>query len=238
LKFNNLYWTEENYSELIKYLKEISDQKYKEFSYNLIPGIDNILGIQIPKLRIIAKEIAKGNYNEFLDISNNSYHEEIMIKGLVIGYIQTDYVNTIKLIKYFLPYINNWATCDIFCTRFKAVLNKSDEFLEFLIECVNSNKEYYIRFAVVMFKVMYIDEKYIDKIFGILNNISHNGYYVKMAVAWTLCDCFIKFQDKTTDYLKLNNLDDFTYNKTLQKIIESNRVEDDTKNIIRKMKRK
>jgi 3-methyladenine DNA glycosylase AlkD len=228
--------TKNEYDELINYLKEISDEKYKEFSKNLAPGVNNMLGVQIPKLRIIAKEITRGNYTEFLNLTQNNYHEETMIHGLVIGYIKEDYKNTIEHIKKFLPHITNWAICDSFCTKFNSVMKNRKEFLKFLKECINTNKEFYIRFAVVMLKNIYVDKEYIDIVLKILNDISHEGYYVKMAVAWTLCDSFIKFQDKTMNYLKLNNLDNFTYNKAIQKIIESNRVNEKTKNLVRNMK--
>ncbi len=237
MKFNNEYWTKKEYNELIKYLKEISDEKYKQLNERTIPGINNTLGIQIPKLRVIAKEIATSNYNQFLYLNENNYYEETMIHGLVIGYVKEDYTSTIKLIKEFLPNITNWALCDSFCTNFKGINKNKIEFLNFLKECIKTDKEFYIRFTVIMLKVMYIDEEYIDTTLNILDNIYSEGYYVKMGVAWTLCDCFIKFEDKTMSYLNLNKLDNITYNKTLQKIIESNRVDIETKKLIRNMKR-
>ena len=84
----------------------------------------------------------------------------------------------------------------------------------------------------------YITEEYIDIVLKSLDKISHDGYYVKMAVAWAVSICFIHFEDKTMDFLKNNNLDDFTYNKSLQKICESLRVNKDTKILIKSMKRK
>lgn len=238
MKLNIENWTINEYKELINYLKEISDEKYREFHKNLVPGLNNMLGVQIPKLRVIAKEIAKGNYNEYLSLVKNEYYEETMIQGMVIGYIKEDYLNTLKLIKNFLPHITNWAICDSFCKKFNGIFKKEEEFLEFLKECIKTDKEYYIRFAVVMLKIMYVEEEHIDSTLSILDNISHEGYYVKMAIAWTLCDCFIKFENKTMNYLNSNKLDNFTYNKTLQKIVESNRVGNETKDLIRQMKRK
>lgn len=238
MQLNRLNWTENEYESLVSYLKEISDDKYKNFHKSLVPGLDNILGIQLPKLRVIAKGISLGNYTEFLEIAKHNYYEETLLQGLVIGYAKIDYDTTIKLIKGFLPHISNWAICDSFCTKFKAVIKNREEFLVFLKECINSGKEYYIRFAVVMLKVMYVDKEYIDIVLNILDEIYHEEYYVKMAVAWTLCDCFIKFRVETMEYLESSELDNFTYNKALQKIIESRRVDDKTKEIIRGMKRK
>lgn len=103
---------------------------------------------------------------------------------------------------------------------------------------MKSDKEYEIRFGVVMAMAHYIDEEYIDNVLQWMDRISHEGYYVKMAVAWALSVCYVKFPQKTMNYLKENHLDDFTYNKALQKIIESYRVSTEDKEIIRSMKRK
>ena len=84
----------------------------------------------------------------------------------------------------------------------------------------------------------YICEDYIDQVIAALDSVKHDGYYVKMAVAWAVSVCFVKFSDKTMKYLKYNNLDDWTYNKSIQKIIESRRVDDMTKDGLRKMRRK
>ena len=238
MELNNKHWTIKEYDKLIVHLKEIGDEKYKNFHKNLVPGLNNMIGIQMPKLRVIAKAISMGNYTEYLALARNEYYEETVIQGLLIGYVKEDYINTLKLIESFLPNLTNWAICDSFCTKFKSVVKNKSEFLEFLQECIKSEKEYYIRFAVVMFKIIYIDEEYIDPVLNILDNIYHEGYYVKMAVAWTLCDCFIKFEEKTMIFLNSNKLDNFTYNKALQKIVESNRVDKETKEIIKKMKRK
>ena len=108
----------------------------------------------------------------------------------------------------------------------------------FLENWMKSDKEYEIRFGVVMAMAHYIDEEYINNVLQWMDRISHEGYYVKMAVAWALSVCYVKFPQKTVNYLKENHLDDFTYNKALQKIIESYRVSTEDKEIIRSMKRK
>ena len=102
---------------------------------------------------------------------------------------------------------------------------------------LKSNKEFEIRFAVVIILNYYITEDYIDLVLETLDDVKHEGYYVKMAVAWAISLCFVKFEEKTMNYLKNNKLDDFTYNKSLQKICESLRVDKDTKAIIKSMKR-
>ena len=95
-----------------------------------------------------------------------------------------------------------------------------------------------MRFGVVMLLDYYIEEAYIDRVLRLLNEARHDGYYVKMAVAWAVSVCYVKFPEKTMEYLKNNTLEDFTYNKALQKITESLRVGRDEKELIRSMKRK
>ena len=100
-----------------------------------------------------------------------------------------------------------------------------------------SDKEYELRFAIVVLMQYFIDEDHIDAILQIYDNIRHDGYYVKMAVAWAISVCFVKFRDKTLEFLKYSNLDDFTYNKSLQKVRESNRVSKEDKDMVKRMRR-
>ena len=143
----------------------------------------------------------------------------------------------LNYIESFVPKIDNWAICDSFCNTLKFV-NKNKEIMwEFIQSYLKSYNEFEIRFAVVIILNYYITEDYIDLVLKTLDNIKHDGYYVKMAVAWAISMCFIKFEEKTMAYLKDNSLDDFTYNKSLQKICESLRVDKNTKELIKSMKR-
>ena len=108
---------------------------------------------------------------------------------------------------------------------------------KFLQNYLKSQKEFYLRFSIVMMLDYFITEEYIDEVLIKLDTIKNDAYYVKMAVAWAISICYIKFPKKTLKYLKQNNLDDWTYNKAIQKTIESYRIDKDTKDILRKMKR-
>ena len=218
-------------------LFELSDDKFKTFHSRLCPNTDNIIGVRLPLLRQIAKEIAKGDWRNFLSNSKEEYYEEILINGLVIAYAKCDVEERLNYIESFVPKIDNWAICDSFCNTLKFV-NKNKEIMwEFIQPYLKSYNEFEIRFAVVIILNYYITEDYIDLVLKTLDNIKHDGYYVKMAVAWAISMCFIKFEEKTMAYLKDNSLDDFTYNKSLQKICESLRVDKNTKELIKSMKR-
>lgn len=218
-------------------LFELSDDKFKTFHSRLCPNTDNIIGVRLPLLRQLAKEIAKGDWRNFLSNSKEEYYEEILINGLVIAYAKCDVEERLNYIESFVPKIDNWAICDSFCNTLKFVNKNKEIMLEFIQPYLRSYNEFEIRFAVVIILNYYITEDYIDLVLKTLDNIKHDGYYVKMAVAWAISMCFVKFEEKTMAYLKDNSLDDFTYNKSLQKICESLRVDKNTKELIKSMKR-
>ncbi|MVX65584.1 DNA alkylation repair protein [Clostridium chromiireducens] len=217
---------------------ELSDSEFQKFQSKLCPNTDNIIGVRLPLLRKLAKEIAKNDWRNFLHDCPNDYFEEIMLQGMVIGYLRADIEEILNHINSFVPKIDNWSVCDSFCIGLKFTKSNMKQVLEFLKIYLNSKKEFELRFGIVMLLDFYIVDEYIDQVLIILDQIKHDGYYVKMAIAWALSICYIKYPDKTIIYLKNNDLDDFTYNKALQKITESFRVDKETKSIIRSMKRK
>ena len=222
--------------EIRSKLFNLSEDEYRNFHNKLCPNTENILGVRLPLLRNIAKDLAKNNWEAYLNNPYNEYYEEIMIEGLTIGYIKADINTRFKYIKRFIPKIDNWAICDSFCNNLKFTKKNLNEVWEFISTYLSSNREFELRFAIVMMLHYYINEEYIDRVLHILNDINHEGYYVKMAVAWAISFAYIKFPHKTLVFLKNNNLDSFTYNKSLQKIIESTRVSNEDKDLIRSMK--
>lgn len=220
-----------------KLIEENKDEKYREFAASLLPGVNNLIGVRLPVLRNIAKEVIKEDYKTYLDFEDFIYFEEIMIKGFVIGLLKEDIEIVLSYVEEFIPHISNWSVCDSFCSSLKITKENKERVWQFLNRYLKSDKAYDIRFAVVMMLWYYVDEEYIDKILLEIDKIDYDHYYVKMAVAWAISMCYVKFPERTLKYLKDNNLDDFTYNKALQKICESLKIDKETKNIIRKMKR-
>ena len=220
-------------------LKGLADKKYKEFHKGLCPGTENILGVRIPILRNYAKKLAKEyEIKALLENIDNEYYEEIMLQGMLIGLEKDkDIQNILKDIEIFVPKIDNWGVCDVFCAGLKITKKHLQEMWNFLQKYVTSDKEFEIRFGVVMILDYYITEEYLERIFAIFDSIKSNQYYVQMAVAWAISICLIKFYDKTINYLKTSHIDKFTYNKALQKAIESYRITDEQKSFLRKMKK-
>ena len=221
---------------LREYLYEAVDEKYREFHSSLCPNVNDILGIRIPKLREIAKTIAKDNPIEFLEKYVCEFYEEKMIYGLVIGYMKADLETRIKYLNKFVPMIDNWAVCDCACSTYKFTQKNMEEMFEYIKKYVFSNKEFEVRFACIMLMDYFLIDEYIDEVFQIFNNIKLDKYYVEMAIAWAISVAFIKNEKKTREFLANNTLSVNTFNKALQKIIESNRVDDKTKDEMRKMK--
>ncbi|MGG3927143.1 DNA alkylation repair protein [Metabacillus fastidiosus] len=221
-----------------KQIFELIDPDYQKFAAALIPNINNILGVRLPELRKIAKKIAKDDWHTYLETAENKYFEEIMLQGMVIGYVKTNMEEILPYVAAFVPKIDNWSVCDSFCTGLKFTKENKRLVWEFLQPYLSSEKEYEIRFGVVMLLNFYIETEYIGKVLNLLQGVKHEGFYAKMAVAWALSICYVKIPDLTMEFLKNNMLDDFTYNKALQKISESNRVNKETKSLIRSMKRK
>lgn len=227
-----------NNEEIRKELFELADEKYKKFHSGLCPGTNNIIGVRVPILRKYAKEIVKEGYKTYLENAENNYYEEIMLQGMVIGLAKIEIDEFQEYLKKFIPKIDNWAICDVTISTLKLTQKHKEEMWKFIQSYIKSDKEFEVRFAIVMMLSYYIDENYIEQVLKILNNIKHEGYYVKMAVAWAISVAFIKFPEETWKLIKNNNLDNFTFNKSLQKIIESYRVDQKTKREIKNMKRK
>jgi 3-methyladenine DNA glycosylase AlkD len=215
----------------------LQDKAYGEFHKKLCPGTDNIIGVRMPALRLIAKTIANSDeWRQFL-LAPKKYNEEIMLKGFIIGLVKVPFAQRLALIEKFIPSINNWSICDAFCASLTDTKKNQETMWKFLQDYLNSQEVYKRRFAIVMLLCYFIDDVYIDRTLKILGKFTAKDYYVQMAVAWAISICFIKFQKQTMDVLQNNQLDDFTYNKALQKITESLRVNKITKGVIRNMKR-
>jgi 3-methyladenine DNA glycosylase AlkD len=216
---------------------ELVEVNFGKFQMGLLPGIENILGVRLPNLRKLAKEITGDDWRRFISSAQDDYFEETMLQGMVIGYAKTDINEIFNYISIFVPKINNWSVCDSFCSGLKITKAYRSETWEFLKPYLQSEEEYVLRFGIVMLINFYIENEYIDEVLKILDAVNLEKYYVNIAAAWAVSICFVKFPEKTMAYLENSNLDNFTYNKALQKITESFRVDKDTKIKIRSLKR-
>lgn len=218
-------------------LEELAEEQYRIFTSALTPGKNNILGVRIPLLRKMAARLVRGDWRTYLADASDDTMEEVMLQGIVIGSCKADIEEVLTLAAGFIPKIDCWSVCDVFCSGLKTADTDKARVWEFIQPYLRSDKEFEIRFGVVML-LHYLEPEYAPAAFEHFDRIKHEGYYVKMAVAWVLSMYYVKLPHLTMEYLQKNNLDDFTYNKALQKIIESRQVEDNRKNLMRSMKRK
>lgn len=217
-------------------LLELADPRYRDFSASLTPGAGKMMGVRLPQLRAIAREIARGDWRGWLAAAEEEYFEERMLQGLVIGYARCAPDEKLRHVARFVPKIDNWAVCDCFCWRLRST--EREPMWRFIQPYFRSEHEYEVRFAAVMALGNFIDEEHLETLLGQLDGVRHEGYYARMAVAWALSMCFVKFPLRTYDYLREATLDDWTFNKTIQKIVESRRVSADSKTLIRLLRRR
>lgn len=211
-------------------LQEWAEPEYKKFQHSLIPDLDlELLGVRIPKLRELAKKAAKEGYEEFAQEADLSVYEEVMIRGMMIGYKPMTLEQQKEELTAFIPFLSNWAVCDSCCTTYKFMKKNQEEWFSFLQSYFNAKEEYQIRFAVVCLLDFFLNPQFVDRVLTVLAGLKQEKYYVKMAVAWALSSCYVKFPQKTERILKEDFLDDFTQNKTIQKIRESFRVSGEAK---------
>ena len=229
--------------EIRKKLHELSEEDYKTFNQKLLPGVEHVLGVRLPAMRKLAKEVAKGDFRSYLDeaaekIGADSIHEEIMLQGLVLGYAKMDREERTEYLEEFVPKITNWAVCDSCVNSYKFMQKDPDYWFDYLKKYQKGDEEFRLRFMIVAMMSHFVDESHIDEILRICSTVRNDGYYTKMGVAWALQVCYVKFPEKTKALLKDNQMDDFTHNKAIQKIRESYRVSREEKEELNQLKRK
>lgn len=229
--------TGEEYAALQARLRAMADPDYRAFHQKLVPEVDNLLGVRIPALRGLARELARGDWRGYLAAAGTDAYEETMLQGLVLGYARMEIGELLERLREFIPKIGNWAVNDSVCAGLKLVKKHREETLAFLRPYFAGESEFEVRFAVVMLMDHYIDETYIDEALSLLRTVRHEGYYVKMAVAWALSVCYVKFPERTRPLLQGEAFDPQTRRMALQKIVESNRVDAREKAEIRALRK-
>ena len=258
---------EEMLCQIRESLLASAEPKYRDFSAKLLPEGANLLGVRLPVLRKYAKQIGKKYETMYLDtVLGSDYNgqsseketvtnllqdevmEEVLLQGMVIGNLKAE--NEAQLAKIFdyidkyVPKITNWSLCDSFCAGLKITRQYPKQMWRFLQQYITSDREFTIRFGIVMIINYYINEEYFDRLFPIFNAIGakHHEYYVEMALAWAISICYVHMPEETKRCLqdlrlKPEVLDDFTYRMALQKIVDSHCVSLEEKAVIRGMKR-
>ena len=224
-------------TEIKSKLQAAYDENNAAFFLKISPQAKNVTGVRVPYLRKLAKEIVKGDVKDFLDNYNIETHEEFLLKGIVIFSSKLSLEEKLIYLEKYVPEIYDWSGCDIVISSFKCSDEELKKVYDFIMKYRYSKNEYETRFMIVML-FNFLKEDYLDKIKEILETENFDKYYTQMAAAWLISVMFVKHREYTLAYLNNNSLDNFTYNKALQKIRESNRVTKEDKELVKQMKRK
>ncbi len=221
-------------NEIKKELLNVQDKKYKDFSSSLLPGVNNVIGVRIPFLRKMAKEILKSDYKTFLKENDDEYMELTLLEGMLIGSLKIDFSEYLKLIENYVPKITNWSICDCFCCNLKMVKTHKKETKQFLKKYSDSDKEFELRFYYVMLLDYFIESDYKFVINEIIK-FNNEAYYAKMAAAWCLSICIIKNFNLCLDDIKTEKIHPWVLKKGIQKAIESFRLKKEQKALLRNL---
>lgn len=222
-----------------KALLSSREEKYRDFSSNLAKDTElPLLGVRLPVLRKMAAQIVKEDARGFLDSCDFSSIEMILLYGFVLGRLRSGIQEALRYFGRALPHIDSWVTCDTLCQSFKQARKHPAETWAWLMQQRDSEEPFVLRVVAVMMLSHFLTDDYIDDVLQVIDTTRCDAYYYKMGAAWAVATAMGKFRDKTFAFLETCHLDDWTYNKAIQKMIESYRVSDEDKALLRKVRRK
>lgn len=202
-------------------LESMAEPGYRDFAASLLPGEPHVLGVRLPKLRALAKTLARSGGEEWLHHEEDFSFEETMLRGMVIGCLREEPETVLALCQEFLPRIHNWSVCDSFCASLKLITKHPQMGWEFLLPLAHSHKEFEARVAAVLLLDYYLVPEWIDDALKLLSQIRQPGYYAKMAVAWAFSKAWILFPEKTRPYFAPGVLEEETRKMAFQKVRDS-----------------
>ena len=222
---------------IVELLFENQDIKYKNFHQKLMPTInkESVIGVRIPKIKEIIKIVRNEPFvKEFMQDLPHKYYEENNLHGGLLNSIQEE-KEFFDFVEKFIPYIDNWATCDFTVSYLKSVKKYKKEFFERIKVWVKSNKPYVVRFAIVLLLTYYKDE-FTKEIFDLVNSIKSKEYYVNMAIAWFYSVALVKNYDIAVKIIESKTLPTFIQNKSISKAVDSFRISDKNKEYLKTLR--
>lgn len=224
-------------NEVTEMLAALTDESYRDFHAKLIPTVpkERILGVRIPRIRALAKEISgTPAADSFLTILPHDYYDENNLHAFLIERVK-DFDTALELTEAFLPYIDNWATCDSFIPP--VYKKKAELLLPHLERWIQSDRVYTVRYAIGLYMGLFLDERFDDKYPALVAAVRSDEYYVNMMRAWYFATALDKQYNSVIGYFTENRLDVWTHNKAIQKARESYRIPVDTKEYLKSLKR-
>lgn len=230
--------TKKKESKITEELFAFRDEEYGKFQAKLIPTIDpkSIIGVRTPALRALAKEhIKAGDIDAFLSQLPHKYFDENQLHVMILSQLN-DYGRCIDEVRSFLPYIDNWATCDQLNPRVFAKHKK--ELLKDIKIWIRSGDTYTVRFAAGLLLSLYLDDDFSPEYPKMVSKLRTGEYYIDMMTAWYFATALAKQYDAVIPYIEKNRLSVWVHNKTIQKAVESYRITDEQKTYLKSLKRK
>lgn len=219
-----------------KRLFALQDTAYRDFQAKLIPNVDSemVIGVRTPELRKLAKAIFKeGGYEDFLQDLPHTYYDENNLHAFIVAQIK-DYEECLRQTEIFLPYIDNWATCDLFAP--KVFAKHKTELLENIKHWMGSQETYVIRYGMEMLMRFYLDGDFKLEYAEMVAAVKSEEYYVKMMIAWYFATALAKQYESIIPFLEQKRLEAWTHNKTIQKARESHRILAEQKEYLKSLK--
>ena len=223
-------------TDLHKELKKFQDLKYRDMQVKIISTVEpsSIIGVRTPELKAMAKEILKsGDYEDFLNDLPHKYFEENQLHAFILSGMK-DAESCFEELEKFLPYVDNWATCDQMSP--KVFKKHKDELLKRVKEWIRSDETYTVRFGVGMLMEHFLDDDYDVKYPEMVAKLRSDEYYVNMMIAWYFATTLAKQYDTIIPYIEKKKLDKWTHNKAIQKSVESYRITDEQKTYLKTLK--
>ena len=225
-----------NRDEIVAELFRLQDKKYAAFQAKLIPTVeaDRIIGVRTPELRTFARKLAKDEDTaSFLASLPHQYFDEDQLHAFVIS-LEKDFDKCLDEIEVFLPFIDNWATCDQLSP--KVFKKEPEKLLSHICAWIKSDKVYTVRFAIGMLMQHFLDERFDPKYADMVATIRSDEYYINMMIAWYFATALAKQYDSILPYLEEKKLDAWTHNKAIQKSVESYRITPEQKAYLKSLK--
>ena len=227
-------------AEIRAALFAMQDESYRDFHAKLVPNIDKetVIGVRVPRMRAYARELwkqAPETARAFLEVLPHKYYEENCLHGLLIGTLTETAGEALQLIDRFLPYVDNWATCDMLPPKIFA--SDLARVRETVLPWLESEETYRVRFAIVTLLTFFLEkETFAQADLARLAAIHSEEYYINMAIAWYYSFALIKQYDRTIGLFEARTLTPWVQNKSIQKAIESYRITPETKAYLRTLK--
>ena len=213
------------------------NETYAAFNRRIVNTKMPVIGVRVPDLRRLAKELAgemsAADISRLLATPSNLY-EYVLLCGLLINRARISDEEAIRLTRQYLPRVDSWAHIDIFVEKKRRFAG--EVWWDFALECLQNEAEFTVRYSVISLMTNFLDEAHIDKVFAALRNVKHDGYYVKMALAWLYATAAVHFFELTLAELENGHIDAWTRNKAYQKMRESRRFTPKEQRIIRQQK--